>query len=385
MRRILVELDRATSGTLVTIAAEGSGWAPSDASLELALAHFDTQNLALPLHRLTSRVLMSHRLARFHVPDARVWITRMAGRVVRNLRTKPDIIYSRSQPMSAALLARNLKRRLNIPWIMHLSDPWVENPHGGVASAHNIADEADCFAQADRIALTTEGQAAHYRKKYPALASKIIVSPNMMPDTQELERLRSAASSAASDDRLRLVFTGNLYGNRSPAPLIQAIEWLRATQPQILSHLRIDIYGHAQDEARALLERAADPLYYHGPVPFAQAAAAQRGADIVISMEPIGDDPLAKCFLPSKVLECLAIEKPLLAITPEGSEVDRICREGYGWAISPALPEAIGACLAERITQLYTLRNTPAKTAPERYQAHTVTRDLLVHMQQLIT
>ena len=375
--RILTALDRKATGRLITVAPTSRGWSRADSSLALTLEHFDRQALTLPLHTITHRLLTSHRFAGLHQPDSYFWIRWLVRRVRNALPQTPDIIYSRSSPFSAALLARDLKRRLNIPWIMHLSDPWANSPYKPHTNQAET-DEASCFATADRISLTTEGQASFYRQKYPKHAAKIFVTPNVMA-----EQFLPAAPST-SDDKLHLVFAGNLYGTRSPAPLVQAIDILRTTNPAALQKLHIDIYGNLQDAAFSAIQTAPDIIHYHGPVSFHEAYRAQQAADVVLSIEPKAAHPLDLCFLPSKVVDCLALRKPLLALTPIGSETQKICEEGHGWAISPNQPEAIAARLSQLTQSLPELRTTSPKTPPARFSATAAVDDLLMQVQAVL-
>ena len=374
VRRILAELDQHASGRLVTVVP--TGWAQPDESLKLELKHFDTQQLALPLHRFISRIVMSHRLRALHVPDAMWWVTYMAGRVTRALTARPDIIYSRSYPMSAARLAHKLKQELGVPWIMHLSDPWADSPYGR-NDARNHAYEAECFEQADLITLTTLGQAEYYRKKYPAFADKITVSPNVMPEPE-------TPRAVLAQDSLHMVFAGNLYGARSAEPLVKAIDILRSTRPELLKKLRIDVYGKAQEPALSQLQGVKAALKHHGALPFKEAYAAQQTADVILTIEPELDHALGNCFMPSKVLESLALGKPLLAITPKGSETDVLCSEGYGWAVAPSEVDVLALRIASLIEELPQLRGAKPKAAPVRYAAKTVVQGLLQQMQRLI-
>lgn len=383
VRRILAECDKRLTGRLVRVAPGTSGWGRSDTTLGLALKQFDTQLLELPAHPLTNRLFISRYLTCLHVPDPVSWIAWMAGSVLRKLTQKPDIIYSRSSPMSAAILAEKLKRKLDIPWIMHLSDPWSENPYKPF-NRRDAAYEEACFQQADSIMLTTNGQAEHYKTKYPTLAYKIHVSPNVMPDREELRLLPPLVAESKSDTQLRLVFAGSFYGDRSPKALLEAVTLLRATRPEIVSRLRMDFYGNAQESSLQLLRRAPDVFHYHGLISFAESQKAQCASDVILSIEAEMDNPISKCFLPSKVVDCLALGKPMLAITPEGSETAQLCSEGYGWAVAPSHTEALAARIAELAETVAELRSLPPKAPPERYSVQKVVEDLVAHMQHLV-
>lgn len=382
VRRVLAEFDRKAEGTLITAIIDSRGtWGRRDESLTLKLAHFDTQVLALPWHEVVGRVLMSHRLARWQVPDAWRWMTFLSGSVIRRLNKKPDVIYSRSSPMSAALLARKLKRRLGVPWIMHLSDPWADSPYKNAHPAEQRM-EAACFAEADYITLTTEGQAAHYRRKYPALAEKIGVCPNTMPEPEEWQPLVQGVEAPQGEAPVRIVFAGSLYGQRSPRPLVEALQQL---DTETLSALRVDIYGNAQGEALEWMQRAPEALRYHGPIPFAQACREQYAADIALIIEPEDPHPLGQHFLPSKTLESLALGRRMLAITPLSSETGRICAQGYGWVVSPSDVAGLADRLKQMVATRQEWRREGMPSAPEHFRAPVIAQELLEKMQRLVT
>lgn len=379
VRRILAELDTATSGRLVTLVANTTGtWSRNDTTLQLPLKHYDTHILALPFHKILGRLLMSRRLAWLHGRDNLFWIQWMADRVIGALPKKPDIIYSRSSPFSAALLAKKLKQKLHIPWVMHLSDPWADSPNGKV-SPNDQRDELECFSLADSISLTTQGQADFYRKKYPHWANKMMVSANVMPNPEEIEGF--IAANKAAEDKLNIVFAGALYGQRSPEKLIAGIDWLRTNKPEILEKLRFDFYGNAQPHCLEMLMSASDVIFYHGQVPFKQAMEAQKAADILLNIDTEIENPLCKELLTCKVTDALALKKPLFAITSDNSESMRICTEGYGFAAIASKPESIGMCLADLASKIAEIRSATPKLPPERYSAKKVAEELLVQMR----
>lgn len=369
--RLLAALDTSIKGRIIAVEPVTSGWTPHDASLTKTLQHFDYHYLTLPCHRLAQRVIASRFMARFNVPDALRWIIGKSDEIIRNLPQQPDVIYSRSYPMSSALLSINLQEKLGIPWVMHLSDPWVDNPYRK-AHATEKTMEADCILRANHITVTTENQAAFYRSKYPEHAAKISVSPNIMPDIAP-----AAVSPELSPHReLQMVYAGNLYGARSPEPLIKALALL---EPALRRKLHITFYGNC--EFPKALQTMPDIITYRGAVPYIEVMAAQHAADILLSIEPESQHPLASAFLPSKVLEALALRKPLLAITPHGSTTESICRKGYGWAIAPTQTQAIAACLREWVASPLSQSPPP----PTYYAATHVAHELLQHFIRLVS
>lgn len=374
--RFLATLDPSVRVTLVTTPIV-AGWEWEDDSVAIARPGVQVIEAALPLHRYTQRVLGSYRFRFLHQPDADFWLPQLASRVVKRLNGQPDVIYSRSSPFSAALLARQLKRRLQRPWLMHLSDPWAGSPYRPLPprqAAADLALEAACFNEADHITLTTEGQADYYRARYSNRAGAISVTSNMMPlSTGEQRYLRE-------DGLLHLVYTGALYGAREPSTLIGGIRLLLERAPDLAARFRINFYGNMSNEFAAVID-ATPFCCRHGPVPFRKAMQAQVEADILLSIEAGGHHPLLDHFMPSKILDYVSSRKPILAITPSSSETAKLCGSAHGWVVSPGdtnqLAETLGT-IARKGT------GTPPALPPDfPYSAKNVSEEILGNLRRL--
>lgn len=371
--RFLGALDPAVRVTLVTTPIV-AGWQREDSSLKIDRPRMNVIAPALPFHRLTQRVLANRRLSFLHRPDSDFWLTWFTGFILRRLTDIPDVIYSRSAPFSAAMLARRVKWMTGRPWLMHLSDPWSESPYRKLSGRRITADraqEASCFADADMITFTTQGQADHYRARYPARAKSISVTSNMMP------AIHSPRTSTHPQGQLRLVYTGALYGDRNPATILTALRYLHDGATDEADQVRVDFYGNMPPEMAATISETPS-CFVHGPIPFAAVSEVQAQADILVTIEPGGEHPLRLHFMPSKNLDYIATGNPILAITPRGSETDRLCRLGHGWAFDPN----DAAALAKKLSQL--LCDYRAGKAPDQcprlhaspYLAHVVTADI---------
>jgi glycosyltransferase involved in cell wall biosynthesis len=379
LQRLIRALSPHVRGTLVSTATQSGSWSRDDASLAFPDLSLTPIRLRLPLHTLAHRLVTSHRLARLHRPDGMRWILACEKQVYAALRQTPDILYSRSQPYSAAILAMRIKRRLEIPWIMHLSDPWAGNLYR-VPCPEDDAQEAACFNAADRIALTTASQAAFYRKKYPERAADIFVSPHCLPLPAEMP---IGNATPRAQGQIRLVYTGNFYGIRSPEPLVRALERLRDTAPHVARGMHLDVYGHAQEDALRTLRRLPEMITIHGPIAYDAALQAQADADFIVSIEALIDHPLAGTYMPSKIMEALALAKPLLALTPPKSETATVCAEGYGWAFSPSEDKAIAGLLQRLWEAPEMLRRTAHTAPPSRFMPQQVAAELLAQMDNL--
>ena len=330
--RYLAELKRKHQVILVTTPEE-RGWVVNDPSLDAGWDDMERLVLRLPLHRLSGRLLASRYARRWARPDTFFWITGMASSIIRHLSRQPDIIYSRSLPFSSALLARALKQRLRVPWIMHLSDPWLDNPYLAFRSERENEQEYSCFLAADGISVTTECLMDFYREKYPEFGEKLFVSPNVMPVKGQGGGERKAKVTSRN---LKLLYTGALYGNRDPRLLLDALDELARDDSRFHRAVELQFAGNVSEGIARMIGDAGLPgVSLLGRRDYDDVLKLQAGADVMLSFEPDGKNPLLKCFLPSKVLDYIHAGKPFVAITPEGSETWRLCEQGYGWAISP--------------------------------------------------
>jgi len=330
--RYLQELDKKHHIILVTTPVE-SGWITADSGLHVALSNTDIMILKLTFHKIVARFLASRYFRRLLVPDKDFWIASKGAWLTKQLHLRPDVIYSRSLPVSAALLAFELKKKLSLPWIMHLSDPWGDNPYvtSGSMKRKLTMLEVRCFEAADAINVTTDGIAEFYRSKYQHLADKISVFPNVMPNI-----LSPAPILKNGKKKLSLIYTGALYGQRRPTTILKALNVLKCLDQRILNLLEVKFIGNITDEIRQEIDNCNVPnISILGKRNYSEVLEIQAGADIMVSIEPDGDNPILKTFLPSKMLDYIAGRKPVLAITPENSESWKLCNRGYGWAIRP--------------------------------------------------
>jgi len=97
---------------------------PADDSLKsLDVGYRSKVEVPIYESKLTNFILRKVGLGDLMFPDSKMTFYWQWKRVVRELKNKPDVIYSRSNPISSAFMAAKLKRHFNVPWVMHFSDP----------------------------------------------------------------------------------------------------------------------------------------------------------------------------------------------------------------------------------------------------------------------
>ena len=186
--------------TLVTSEISG-GWRPYDEKLRRYLTGIK-RVVKVPTwnNRYILKTVRLFKPSLLEMPDNDAPFHWRHQYVKKKIKTTiPDIIYSRSTPISSSILALKLKSYYAIPWVMHLSDPWVDNPYlqaGKRGKEYNEIMEKRCFQEADRITVTSQKTFDLYQDKYPLYANKLLVLPNVYDPKLEEKKTKNFSKKA---------------------------------------------------------------------------------------------------------------------------------------------------------------------------------------------
>ncbi len=314
-----------------------------------------------PLHALLNKALP---LA-LQFPDSKYSFPLQWRKVIKQLSTPPDLIYSRSYPLSSTLMALKLQKHFGVPWVMHLSDPWTDSPlhrYHGISYRVNTAWEQSCFSQASYITLTSGKTVEFYGNKFPQWANKFIYMPNVYDPAD----LKPTAHENAPERKLRFVYTGGLANTRTAEPILAAIAGLRKNQPEILERCEFIWAGDMDSRNRALFEQYADPAITHlGALGYRKALELQKSADVLIAIDSKIASNDSAMFFPSKLLDYWTTGHRLLAFTTPGSTTDEFVKKyQLGTAVYfDTGTEAITDTLAAQVQQ-YIQKNIAFFTIP---------------------
>ncbi len=284
-------------------------------------------------------------------------------RVQAELAELPDIIYSRSTPFSSAALALKLKKKYRVPWVMHLSDPWVMSPFfsekGSVLKYHQNMEE-ECFKHADKITLTSAEQIKVYKERYPGYQSKFQWFPNVFDDEEVVTGQPYLSSS------ISFLHTGNFYGpGRSPYPLLKALESISNDKPEFLNNVSFLFAGFHEPSIDKLLSSYKSVGVKHLGVHNLQEIYVLQKQSAVLMVIDWQLTRSQAMFLLSKTVDYMAARKPILAITTPGSTLYKLIQGVYGQCFAHDDIEGISNYIVNLINQL---RN-PA-TSQESYEVN---------------
>ena len=150
--------------------------------------------------------------------------------------------------------------------------------------------------------------------------------------------LEEGAPPPPAGDRLRIGFFGR-FREMSPAgPVIEALAEAGRRDPELAAAVHVHSFGplNAEDRSRAEALGLADRFQAEEAVPLEEALSALRRFDILLlSTHPERDE-----IIPAKLLEYLAVGRPILSLSPN-PEVARILEE-TGTGVQLPVDDAAG-------------------------------------------
>ena len=262
-------------------------------------------------------------------PDSKFTFHWQWKKVIRSLHHKPDVIYSRSNPVSSAMMAYKLQKHYRVPWILHLSDPWAYSPlhqFNKKTLLYHQYWEKECFSKAVKVCFTSMQTIKLYTQVYPEFADKFEWFPNVY-DKESLINTKITL-----EGKLKIVFTGGLAANRSPEPVLRSLALLRELHPAEAEKLEVVFAGPIDQRNQAIFKKYSSLGFVRhiGVLSYPDSLNLQKEAHLLLVI----DNPLKRAeeavFFPSKVLDYLLAQRRIVAVTTRGGATDTIMSEIKG-------------------------------------------------------
>lgn len=265
-------------------------------------------------------------------PDVKQSFHKQYKKVIKAVKQKPDLIYSRADPRSSTIMAYHLKQYYKVPWILHMSDPWadcpLQNMTGKIYNKHNEW-EHKCFESADLISLTSIPTIEFYKRKYPRIKEKFVFYPNVFENSNYVEQ--NADLLNFKNKKFRIVYTGGLAGSRSPAYFLKPLSELINSRPDIAENLEVIFAGDVDGKNRAVFQQyTLSCVKWIGKISFKEALQLQQSANYLLLIDSPIKDVSKSMFFPSKLLDYMVARKRILTITTKGSAAYEVMQDLKG-------------------------------------------------------
>lgn len=273
---------------------------------------------------LTERILLYIR-GNFFIPDARKAWVKPSVNVLSTYLSKEsiDVIITTGPPHSLHLIGMQLQNRLGVKWVADFRDPWTT------------------IGYHDQLKLTKKSQERHKTLERNVLnsADKIIVTS--FTTKIEFEQLTKTPievitngydvektnSNLQLDSKFTISHIGSLLSKRNPKILWQVLSELIEEHKDFSKDLQLNFVGTVSEDVIETIKsfKLFDYNSIKGYVSHCDAIKFQKQSQVLLLVEI--NSEATKCIIPGKLFEYMASNRPIIALGPNQSDIEKILKE----------------------------------------------------------
>lgn len=273
----------------------------------------------------------------YYIPDTKIrWYKHAVKDIEKRILKENDIdiIYSTSAPYTDHLIAMEIKKKTNKPWVADFRDPWIGNDtimnrysDKRIEIEKNM--EAEVIALADVVINVTEPITDMYKKRYPKYKNKFITITNGF-DGGDKEGIKKIESS-----KFTINYAGLLDSSRTPKSLIKALENIAKYKPEIVNCLEVNFTGYVANDLINMINcsEISNNIKVNSYVEHKEILNIMGNSNINLIILP--DISESKGVFTGKIFDYILAERPVLGIMPvEGVAAKLINENGIGLAVN---------------------------------------------------
>ena len=289
--------------------------------------------------------MLTRKIKQLLSPDPQIlWYPFAVRRASKLIRRKGiQTVLVTAPPFSSFLIATTLKRRFpDLHLIADIRDEWIEY----ILKEFGFRDtdmatraaqiERAMVESCDRIVNVSATSLQSIRSRYPKQPSEKFA---LIPNGYDPANFSAIQPRPRSTSRLVIAYVGTIYKPSSPKAFLDALDEL----PVLCPAFETRFVGRVAEEFdKSIFDHRKSLLRFTGFVPQKEAIGFMEESDILLL-------PWTDRFnIPGKLFEYLATGKPILALCPPDSDVERIVREtASGWYVDTENRVAIQRVLTE--------------------------------------
>ncbi|MCF1421913.1 glycosyltransferase family 4 protein [Mangrovimonas futianensis] len=279
----------------------------------------------------------------FFIPDARKsWVKPSVSYLEDYLKVHSiDTIITTGPPHSLHLIGLELKEQMGVHWIADFRDPWTSIGYHKelkllpFAQKKHKALEHLVLNSADHIIVTSQVT----KDEFLGLTQQpISVITNGFDDEK--------VNQPPLDTKFSLSHIGSLLSKRNPQILWQVLNELVQEVPSFATDLRLDFVGSVSKEVLESMNLYGLTKFVNkvGYVSHNESIVFQKKSQLLLLIEI--DSEETRAIIPGKLFEYMAANRPIIALGPKGSDVERIITKSntgsyFYYDSKPALKEVI--------------------------------------------
>ncbi|MBN1888230.1 MAG: glycosyltransferase [Thermoflexales bacterium] len=284
------------------------------------------------------------------IPDTKIgWLlpaTKLGQALIEEYQ--PSLIFSTSPPETTHLVALQLSRKNNLPWIADMRDGWLFEPlHPDLRQLlirRTLESwlESQMMSQASAVTAVTAPLADDLGKRYPQVADKIKIISNGYDQAEFAGLVRQRQP----DGTFLLVHTGSVSLSRkadSADAFFTALAALVQSDPN--TPLRVRFVGNmsVQEQATAHALGLSKIVTFIPPVSRREAHQHQLDADALLLITPAH----VRSGASLKLFDYIGANIPMLALAEGNAAAGIVQQYGLGITAAPDDPIAITQAMRE--------------------------------------
>ena len=238
-----------------------------------------------------------------------------------------DIVMASGNPYGAFQCAADIAHQIKCPVVFDYRDLWSGNPHMRASKKFRDFDkEKKLLNKCDAVTVVSPSMKQSIEEMF-GIKNKVHIIPNGY-DIDEYAHIE-----ATEFDHIAIVYAGQFIApNSTPEPIMKAMDLLN--NDDTLPTWKFHYMGPSGETVNDQIKQYGleNRYTYHGDVSREKCLGNIKGASLAIVITSVKKEAslAEKGIITGKVFEPMALEIPILAIAPEGSDVERVIK-GSGW------------------------------------------------------
>ena len=270
--------------------------------------------------------LMLYVRGNYFIPDARKNWVKPSFSVICDILIKQSIqtVITTGPPHSLHLIGLKLKQEFGVKWIADFRDPWTTIGYHKALRLTKKSKEKHLFLEkkvlntADQVIVTSHVTKTEFKQ----LTTKpIAVITNGFDD------VLTAKNTPSLDVKFSMVHIGSLLSKRNPVVLWRVLSDLIKENKDFSKDFELKFIGLVSEAVLQNLNKynLSNYIDNKGYVSHSECVEYQKKSQVLLLIEI--DSNETRCIIPGKLFEYMAASRPILALGPKASDVEKLIKE----------------------------------------------------------
>ncbi|MFI1743890.1 glycosyl transferase family 1 [Thalassobellus sediminis] len=268
--------------------------------------------------------LMLYVRGNYFIPDARKsWVNPSVAFLSEYIsKENIETIITTGPPHSLHLIGFQLKARLGVKWIADFRDPWTTiGYHKQLKLTESSKEkhkalEAQVLNTANQIVVTSSVTKTEFQQ----ITNKPI---DVITNGYDYEKVENVTL----DSKFSIAHIGSLLSKRNPEVLWKVLSELVNEYAEFANDFQLTFVGSVSENVLNSIEKHGLSSYVNnaGYVSHIDSIKYQKKSQLLLLIEIESED--TKCIIPGKLFEYIVSGRPILAMGPKDSDVEKIIKE----------------------------------------------------------